>query len=482
MPLKIYNSLTKRNEEFEPLEDGHVRVYNCGPTVYDYFHIGNARNFITAETVCRYLEYKGYKVTFVQNVTDIEDKIINKANELGIQPSEVAEKFTKAYFEDLAKLRTRMPDISPKATDHIDDIIQFVQKLVEKDIAYEVDGDVYFELMKFKDYGKLSGQRIEDTIAGARVKANERKRHPADFTLWKKSEPDEIGWESPWGMGRPGWHIECSVMSSKYLKESFDIHIGGNDLIFPHHENEIAQSEALTEKPLARYWIHNGMLQMSGDKMSKSLGNIKYVRDLLEEYDPDVIRFYLLSAHYRGPLEFNDDSLDEARSALQRIWNCVDLTDRLGNSETEIIAEQFTDAEKELNGMVDDAFPKFEEAMDDNLNTSGAIAVIFELIASTNKFVAEHEEFSIQGKAVLGRVHSTVIDICRVLGIEAVRESSIAEDESLVGNLIELFIEIRQNARERKNWDTADKIRDGLSRLGIKLEDTREGAIWKMER
>ena len=482
MSLKIYNSLTKRKEKFEPLEDGHVKMYNCGPTVYDYFHIGNARNFITAGTVCRYLEHKGYKVMFVQNVTDVEDKIINKAKEQGIQPSEVAEKFTKAYFEDLTKFRTRMPDINPKATEHIDDIIQFVQKLVEKGFAYEIDGDVYYEVMKFKDYGKLSGQKVEDTLAGARVEVDERKRHPADFDLWKRSKPGEIGWKSPWGMGRPGWHIECSVMSSKYLGETFDIHIGGNDLIFPHHENEIAQSEALTGKLFARYWVHNGMLQMSGDKMSKSLGNIKSVRELLKEYDPDTIKFYLLSAHYRGPLELKDDSLDEAKSALQRIRNCVDLMERSGTTKTEVIVDQLSDVEKELNDSVDSAFHNFEESMDDDLNTSGAIAAIFDLIASANRFVIEHQVPSTQGKAILGRVRSAVIDLCQILGIQVVTEASPAKDESLVNDLVKLIIGIRQDARERKDWSTADKVRDGLADLGVKLEDTREGTIWKIDR
>jgi cysteinyl-tRNA synthetase len=496
MPLKIHNSLARRKEEFEPLEDGRVRIYNCGPTVYDYFHIGNARNFITAETVCRYLEYKGYKVTFVQNVTDIEDKIIKRAKELGVEPSEVAEEFTKAYFEDLAELRTRMPDISPKATEHIDDIVQFVQKLVGKGMAYEIDGDVYYEVMKFEDYGKLSGQKVEDTLAGARVEVDERKHHPADFDLWKKSKPGEPGWDSPWGVGRPGWHIECSVMSSKYLGETFDIHIGGNDLVFPHHENEIAQSEALTGKPPARYWMHNGMLQVTGDKMSKSLGNIKSVRELLEEYDPDTIKFYQLSAHYRGPIELKDNSLDEARSALQRIWNCVDLMERLGTTQTEdvrvppfekgglggISTDRLSDAEKELNDGINNAFRRFEEAMDDDLNTSGAIGAIFELVAAANKFVAEHEEFSAQGKAVLGRVRSALIELCQILGIQMDREAIPAEDKSLVSDLIKLIIEIREDARERKDWAAADKIRDGLADLDIRLEDTPAGTIWKTER
>lgn len=481
MALKIYDSLTKQKREFEPLENNHVRMYNCGPTVYDYFHIGNARNFITAGTVCRYLEHKGYKVTFVQNVTDIEDKIINRANELGVPPSEVAEKYTEAFFEDLKKLRTRMPDINPKATDHIGDIVQFVQKLVENGIAYEIDGDVYFEVAKFKDYGKLSGQRLENALHGARIDVDERKRHPADFNLWKKSKPGEIGWNSPWGLGRPGWHIECSVMSSKYLGDTFDIHIGGNDLIFPHHENEIAQSEALTGKPLANFWIHNGMLQTTGEKMSKSVGNIRTIRELLEDYEPDAIRFYLLSAHYRGPLELKSDSLDEAKSALQRIRNCVDLMGRLG-MEQAVAADQLSDAEKELNDGVDDAIRKFEEAMDDDFNTSGAVAAIFDLVSSANKFFAEHDALSEQGKTIPGRVRSAVIELCQILGIDAVGESIVAEDSSLVDSLMQLMIEVRRDARERKDWAAADKIRDGLVDLGIKLEDTRDDTIWKIEK
>lgn len=482
MPLKIHDSLTKQKKEFEPLEDNHVRMYNCGPTVYDYFHIGNARNFIVAGTVCRYLEYKGYEVTFVQNVTDIEDKIINRANEVGVQPSEIAEKYTEAFFEDLVKLRTRLPDIAPKATEHIDDITQYVERLIENGFAYEVDGDVYFEVTKFQGYGKLSGQRLEDVLHGARIEVDERKHHPADFNLWKKARPGEIGWGSPWGLGRPGWHIECSVMASKYLGDSFDIHIGGNDLIFPHHENEIAQSEALTGKPLARFWIHNGMLQTIGEKMSKSVGNIRNIRELLEDYEADVIRFYLLWAHYRGPLELKDDSLDEAKRALQRIQNCVDLMSRLGAAEAEVVAKQLSDAEKELNDGVDDASRQFEEAMDDDFNTSGAIAAIFDLVAAANRFAAQDSELSDQGKAVLMRVHSALIELCQVLGIDAAGESVSGADGSLADDLMKLIIEVRKNARAAKDWATADTIRDGLTGIGIKLEDTREGTIWKTER
>lgn len=478
MSLKIYNSLTKREEEFVPLDSKHVKMYNCGPTVYDYFHIGNARNFIVAEVIHRYLEHRGYRVMLVQNVTDIEDKIIKRANEIGIHPSVVAKEFTDAYFEDLRELGVQEPTFSPKATEHIDDIIQFVQRLVEKGFAYEIDGDVYYDVMKFKDYGKLSGQRVEDTLAGARVEVDERKRHPADFDLWKKSKPGEPGWDSPWGKGRPGWHIECSVMSSKYLGETFDIHSGGSDLIFPHHENEIAQSEALTGKPLARYWVHNGMLQVSGGKMAKSVGNIKSVRELLEKYDPNAIRFYLLSAHYRAPLELKDDSLDEASSAVERIRNCVSLTGRMGTAQAEV--DHLSEAEKKLNDKVDETFQKFESAMDDDFNTPGAIGTIFELIADANKFISEHESLSDQGRAVLGRVHSAITDLCGILGMDVAKDAIPAEDKSLVDELIKLILEIRQDARERRDWVTADKIRNGLANTGIKLEDTREGTIWKI--
>ncbi|HGJ65857.1 TPA: cysteine--tRNA ligase [bacterium] len=479
--MKIYNSLTKREEEFIPLEDKHVKMYNCGPTVYDYFHIGNARNFVTAETIRRYLEYKGYRVTFIQNVTDIEDKIIKKANETGVEPSEVAEKFTKAYFEDTKNLGMLEPTHSPKATEHISEIVDFVQKLIDKGVAYEVDGDVYYDLSKFDGYGKLSGQKFEDTIAGARVEVNEKKRHPADFDLWKKAKPGEPAWDSPWGGGRPGWHIECSVMSSKYLGDTFDIHSGGNDLIFPHHENEIAQSEGLTGKPLARYWVHNGMLQTKGGKMSKSLGNIKSIRELLQKYSPDAIRLYLLSAHYRAPLELNDNSLDEASSAVERIKNCISLTKRL-SSQNQIITDELNEREKKLNDSINKAVQKFEESMDDDFNTPGALGAIFELITSANKFASDNNQLSNNGKALLSKVNDTITRLCEVLGLNMKDESLITEDKSLVDDLIKLIIEIRQIAREKKDWAIADKIRDGLTNAGIKLEDTRDGTTWKISK
>jgi len=490
MPLKIYNSLTKREEEFKPLDDKHVKMYNCGPTVYDYFHIGNARNFIAAEVIRRYLEYKGYKVTFIQNVTDVEDKIIKRANDTGVTPDQVAQKYTDAYFEDMKNLGILEPTFSPKATEHITEIVDFVKKLVEKGIAYEADGDVYYDLAKFEGYGKLSGQRFEDTIAGARVEVNEKKHHPADFDLWKKSKAGEPGWDSPWGPGRPGWHIECSVMSSKYLGETFDIHSGGNDLIFPHHENEIAQSEGLTGKPFARYWVHNGMLQTGGKvegagrtaetiKMSKSLGNVKPIRELLKTYSPNAIRLFLLSAHYRSPLDLRNDSLDEASSAVERILNCVSMTARLSAQE-DIKPDNLSESEKELNNSIDDAVRKFEESMDSDFNTPGALGAIFELVAFVNKFTSENQNLSTQGKAVLGQISETLVKLCGLLGLNVARDRIAGKEDSLVDDLMKLMIEIRQFAREEKDWAIADKIRDGLTNIGIKLEDTREGTIWKI--
>ena len=478
MSLKIYNSLTKREEEFAPIEEKHVRMYNCGPTVYDYFTIGNARNFIVAEVIRRYLEYKGYKVTFVQNVTDIEDKIIKKANETGVSPSDVAGKFADEYFKDMRRLGVKEPTFSPKATEHIKDIVDFVNKLVEKGIAYEIDGDVYYDLMKFESYGKLSGQRIDEIMSGARIEIDERKRHPADFALWKKSKPGEPEWDSPWGKGRPGWHIECSVMSSRYLGETFDIHSGGNDLIFPHHENEIAQSEALTGKSLANYWVHNGMLLINGGKMSKSLGNIKTIRELLEKYDSNAIRLYLLSAHYRAPLDLRDNSLEESTSALNRIKNFLNLTKKPDMIQSEDALDDLSDAERELKNKVDNAYQKFEEAMDNDFNTPEAIGVIFDLIAAANRFASENERLSEQSRIILGMANSVALELCEVMGIDFSHEKSI-EDKSLVEDLISLIIEIRQDVRLRKDWAASDKIRDSLARLNIKLKDTRDGTLWQ---
>ncbi|MGQ9608515.1 MAG: cysteine--tRNA ligase [bacterium] len=479
--MKIYNSLTKRKEEFVPIEDNHVRMYNCGPTVYDYFHIGNARNFITAEVIRRYMEYKGYRVTFVQNVTDIEDKIIKRAIDTGVKPSDVATKFTEEYFKDMEMLGIKPPTFSPKATEHIDDIINYVNSLVEKGIAYVVDGDVYYDLSKFKDYGKLSGQKIDEIISGARVEVDEKKRHPADFNLWKSAKPGEPAWDSPWGKGRPGWHIECSVMSSKYLGETFDIHSGGNDLIFPHHENEIAQSEALTGKPLARYWVHNGMLQITGGKMSKSLGNIKTIRELLKDYDANTIRLYLLSAHYRAPLELKDNSLDEASNAVARIYNCVKMTDRLGSKQKDIAFDKLTNSAKELDNKIDDTIQKFETAMDDDFNTPGALGAIFDLVSAINIFISENEPLCECDKTVIGRANLVLTELCGILGIDFKKSEFSKEGNLLIDSLLKLIIEIRNDARSKKDWATSDKIRNNLAELGIKLKDTRDGTIWEFE-
>lgn len=479
MSIRIYNTLTKRLEEFVPLEDKHVKMYNCGPTVYDYFHIGNARNFVTAEVMRRYFEYKGYKVTFVQNVTDIEDKIIRKANEMGVKPSDVANKFTEEYFRDIKSLGIKEPTYSPKATEHIDEIISFVQKLVEKGFAYEVDGDVYYDVSKFEGYGKLSGQKLDEIVAGARVEVDERKRNPADFSLWKKSKPGEPGWESPWGIGRPGWHIECSVMSSKYLGETFDIHSGGNDLIFPHHENEIAQSEALTGKPLARYWVHNGMLQITGSKMSKSLGNILSVRELLKKYDANSIRLYLISAHYRAPLEYREGSLNDSASAVRRIENCLSMIKMLTSLNSTVQAND--GRVKELEEKIEDTYRRFEEAMDDDFNTPAAIASIFELVSEVNKFASEASASTEQGRIALKKAESAIKQLSSVLGLNFEEDETI-RDRALIEELIKLIIDIRQEARSKKDWQTSDKIRERLANIGIILHDTREGTVWEFKR
>lgn len=482
MAIKIYNTLTRKKEEFVPIEEGHVRMYNCGPTVYDYFHIGNARTFLIADIIRRYLEYRGYSVKFVQNLTDIEDKIINKASELGIDSSEVAEKYTKAYFEDADALGIRKADLYPKATEHISDMIEFVSVLEEKDIAYEVDGDVYYNVIKFPDYGKLSNRKIEDMRSGARVEVDERKKHPADFALWKKSKPEEPAYSSPWGKGRPGWHIECSVMSMKHLGETIDIHTGGSDLIFPHHENEIAQSEAVTGKPLAKYWLHFGLLQVEGNRMGKSNLNFLTVRDALKEYSPETIRHFLLSAHYRSPLDYRETSLQESSQAITRLKNCLSNLDHLADDSAFFEPEDIDNSEtKLLYESVGKVREDFENVMDDDFNTAGAIGAVFELVGNTNRFIAANEDgLSAEDKAVLAYVRDNIIKLCDVLGIYS-KEEQLSSDQALVDELMKLIIEIRQNARSEKDWDTADKIRDRLEELGIQLKDTREGTVWTKE-
>ncbi len=454
--MKLYNSMTRQKEEFVPLHENTVNMYSCGPTVYNFFHLGNARPFIIFDQLRRYFEYRGYKVNFVQNFTDIDDKMINKANDLGITVKELGEQYIEEYFKDAKALGIKEATYHPKATEHIEEIIKLVSTLIEKGFAYEVDGDVYFQTSKFKEYGKLSKQPLEDLEAGARINVNEAKKEPLDFAVWKKQKLGEPAWESPWGMGRPGWHIECSAMANKYLGETIDIHSGGKDLMFPHHENEIAQSECANGCTFARYWMHNGFINVDNEKMSKSKGNFFTIRDIAEHFPHRVIRFFMLTAHYRSPINFSDELLGQAQNGLERIDRCIE------NIEFSMKGDA---GDKEVN--LDSYREKFISAMDDDLNTADAISVIFELVKEINTALAEMNESSKEKALAL------VNELCDVLGIAKEKE------EALLDSDIEELIEKRNNARKEKNFNLADEIRDSLKEMGIILEDTPQGVKWK---
>ena len=460
--MKIYNTLTRKKEEFVPIKEGEALIYVCGPTVYNFFHIGNARPFVVFDTLRKYLEYRGYKVKFVQNFTDVDDKIINRAREEGITAPEVAEKYIGEYFHDAAALNVRKADVHPRVSEHIQDIIDFVQTLIDKGYAYEADGDVYFSTRKFPEYGKLSKQNIDDLEAGARIAVGEVKQDPLDFALWKarKSE-DEIAWESPWGMGRPGWHIECSAMSKKHLGETIDIHAGGQDLQFPHHENEIAQSECCNGVPFAHYWMHNGYITIDNEKMSKSKGNFFTVRDILKEYSGEVIRFFLLSGQYRSPINFSKELMEQAKSSLARMENCKENLLYLceAGKEGDLSGEE----EKKLAGY-DVYRQEFIRAMDDDLNTADAISAVFELITAINTAVK-----SGASKAFAKASVDTLMEFCNVLGLLQ------AEADNAVDPEIQKLIDERQEARKAKNFARADEIRDMLKEKGITLKDTPQG-------
>lgn len=463
--MKVFNTLTRKKEEFVSIKPGEVKMYVCGPTVYNYFHIGNGRTFIVFDTVRRYLEYRGYKVEFIQNFTDIDDKMIKKANEEGITVKELGDRFIDEYYKDADALNIERATVNPRATEFIDEIVQFVKDLIEKGYAYEVDGDVYFETKKFGEYGKLSGQNLEDLQAGARINVDERKKDPMDFAIWKKQKPGEPAWESPWGMGRPGWHIECSCMAHKLLGETIDIHAGGFDLIFPHHENEIAQSECRTGKPFAKYWMHSAFLNVNNEKMSKSLNNFFTARDILEKYSPDVVRLFMLSGHYRTQLNFSEDLLEATKSGLERIYNAIG---NLENLLDEVKEEKLMENEKDYVKHIDEYRDKYIEKMDDDFNTADAIAVIFDMIRDINTNI------SVDSSKELVK-HS--LDLIRELGNPlGILQNSVKEslDEEM-----ERIIEQRQQARKEKNWALADKIRDDLKNRGIVLEDTPQGVRWK---
>ena len=466
--MKIYNTQSKQKEEFVPLVPGKVSMYVCGPTVYNFIHIGNARPMIVFDTVRRYMEHKGYEVNFVSNFTDVDDKIIAKAIEEGVSAQEISERYIKECKKDMAAMNVKPATTHPLATQEIDGMIEMIAALIEKGYAYDVDGTVYFRTRKFDEYGKLSHKNLEDLRSGNRsllVTGEDQKEDPLDFVLWKPKKEGEPSWPSPWGDGRPGWHIECSVMAKRYLGEEIDIHAGGEDLIFPHHENEIAQSECCNGKTFARYWMHNGFLNIDNRKMSKSLGNFFTVREIAEKYDLQVLRFFMLSAHYRSPLNFSAELMESAKNALERIRNAVSNLKYLQEAAS---AEEMTADEQAMLAEVKSFETKFDEAMDDDFNTADAIAAVFELVKYANTNVT-----SANTAALTGAVKEAIIRLCDILGIIAEVKEELLDDE------IEKLIEERQAARKAKNFARADEIRNELLEKGIVLLDTREGVKWK---
>lgn len=462
--IKVYNTLTKKKEEFKPLVAGKVKMYVCGPTVYNFFHIGNGRTFIVFDTIRRYFEYRGYEVEFVQNFTDIDDKMIKRANEENTTVKEVGDKYIKEYYEDADNLNIERATVNPRATEYITQIIDFVKELVDKGYAYEVDGDVYFSTKKFGDYGKLSGQNIEDLQSGARISIDERKKDPMDFAIWKAQKPGEPAWKSPWGMGRPGWHIECSCMAKNILGDTIDIHAGGSDLAFPHHENEIAQSEALTGKTFANYWLHSAFVNVNNQKMSKSLNNFLTARAALEKFDADVIRFLMLSAHYRQQLNFSEELLLSAKASVERIYNTIY---NLENLLDEVRTTHITDEEKKYLQSLNKYKEKYIEKMDDDFNTADAITAIFDLIKDVNINVNIDSS-----KELITGCLNLIRELGKPLGMLQKSTKVDLDDE------IQKLVNERQQARKDKNWALADKIRDDLKSRGIVLEDTPQGIRW----
>ena len=461
--MQIYNSMTRRKEEFIPIHEGKVSIYACGPTVYNYFHIGNARPFITFDVLRRQLEREGYEVTFVQNFTDIDDKMIRRANEEGITVKDLGERYIKEYFIDAAALGIRKATVHPKATEHIGDIIKLISRLIENGHAYSTPaGDVYYRVSAFPGYGKLSGQRVEDREMGAseRLDVETDKEAPEDFALWKAQKPGEPAWESPWGLGRPGWHIECSAMSMKYLGETFDIHCGGKDLLFPHHENEVAQSEGATGKPFVHYWMHNGFINVDNQKMSKSLNNFFTVRDISKEFDLEAVRLFMLTAHYRSPINFSRDQIESANASLNRLYTARDnLVFQMENGEDRPMNER----EEEFIGRLKEYEAKFDAAMDDDLNTADALGAVFELVRDANVVIQAGSAKEAAAKAL-----ESLNAICGVLGI-LTRQNDGLTDE------VRRMVEERAEARKNKDWKRSDELRDAIRAAGYILEDTKQG-------
>jgi cysteinyl-tRNA synthetase len=473
MPLRVYNDLTRRKEEFVPLEPGKVKFYNCGPTVYSRFHIGNARNLMVFDTIVNYLRYRGYDVTYVQNFTDIDDKMIKRANEEGITVHELAEREIANFKEDAALLGIKGPDVAPRAMDHIPEIIEMIQDLIDKGYAYPSNGDVYYRVRKNPNYGCLSHRHLDDMQAGASERADfsERKEDPFDFVLWKGQKPGEPAWESPWGPGRPGWHIECSAMARKYLGDTLDFHSGGEDLIFPHHEDEIAQSEPVTGKIFSRYWLHNAFLNIDGVKMSKSAGNFRNARDVAEAYGPEVVRFYILSAHYRTPLNFSGELLESARNGLSRLHNAAEALLHLSKHGAE--GEATAEEKATLERLTTTYRQRFIDAMDDDFNTGDAIAVLFDLARDLNTAFATS-----QGRLPTRAASRTALDLFKELAGVLGLLTKVGEGQDLDAE-VQALVDARQAARKAKNFAEADRLRDQLSAMGIILEDTPQGVRWK---
>ena len=462
--LKIYNTLTRQKEPFIPMEEGVVKLYVCGMTTYSDAHIGHARTYVAFDIIRRYLEYKGYKVFYVQNITDIDDKIIKAANEAGMDALEYSAYYARRCLEDMNKLGIKPADLYPKASEHINDMIEMIERLIKKGFAYVADGDVYFDVRKYKKYGELSKRRIEDMMAGARVEVSEKKRYPLDFALWKSAKPGEPWWDSPWGRGRPGWHIECSAMSMSLLGESFDIHAGGEDLIFPHHENEKAQSEAITGKTFTKYWMHNGLVRILGDKMSKSVGNIVNVREAVRRFGRDSLRYFFLSKHYRSPVEFSEESLKESYRSVKRVWESIERFER-----------RFEEVPIPKRDPWQESFvERFVEVMDEDFNTPGAIALIFDLIREMNKAMDDGDE-----EKALKAYHLVRREFGPILGLfDLERERRVEEKTE---KILTILLNVRRILREEKRFDLSDEIREELERIGVKVKDTPDGFEYTLE-
>jgi cysteinyl-tRNA synthetase len=497
MALKIYNSLTREKEEFKPVEKGKVKMYVCGMTVYSDAHIGHARTYFAFDVIRRYFEYKGYEVTYVQNITDVDDKIIAAANKEGVDALEYSKRYADRCFGDLDKLGIRRADVYPKASETIPDMIKLTEKIIDNGFGYESEGDVYFSVEKFKDYGKLSGQRLDDLMAGARIDPADKKKNPFDFALWKKSKPDEPSWDSPWGLGRPGWHIECSAMSSKYLGLPFDIHGGGMDLRFPHHENEIAQAEAASGKDFAKFWMHIGLLTVDGEKMSKSIGNIVNVKDLLEKWDPEVIRFFFAQAHYRSPPDFSEKALKNAEKGLVRIHRVKEKLEGYASRKAEKINDKnLASYEKDFLKEIVNFKTSFEAAMDDDFNTPQAVSLIFDFVNSSNRFFEKSAQpnpdicrLALDSLFELGsvltlfqppKVKTGKLDDGLLKQVQKIADKYNTNAEGkTVEESIDLLLKKREHARNKKDWNTADGIRNDLDKIGFEIQDTNDGPVWR---